>query len=639
MMEIRKQWRIVAVLVAAVLCSGRAALEAQQPESKMPRILVTPEGISAAGLAGRDYFLANESILIEACLPCGAAYAVRVDGEPVADVAAEVGGLDDVVGLVSLVRSPDPAKGLEALDTIGVDDTSVEMLLRRLVTAEGASDLLADLRRLEDLVRTELKAAEEKRDEYIQRVDDWKTRLTPLSCDSSEKGLGTAVACLTKELDDATTPVSCSEFSRAVSEANNLLKATRAHRRSLVEHPLTAFPETLKRDAEAARTRRPFVRDYLSRVSAAVAIAKQTVGNLTHVQDRELSEPFFVELERLATLAGQKVSRVSLEELAENYAVVSRAEVQSRLTDLTTLLAKKAEGCTADCSVLFELDRLSKLSVADSREELSEVVGRFNDDLRALVKGLGRYRRKSRQPKFKRSLPPVRGNHDLEVRLLESKSFSLPDLSGLDDLTAEFSDAKPAGGPTVVTEADAGKLIATGSFAVHKIRRYNIGGGLVSTSLGETDHVVRRRPKIGDDGVPVVDANGAQVTEPFIDEAGSDSYDLAAMLAIQIYAGRGMDLYPSPGAGRGLGGFLLGFSLKDSADSVFLGGFYQPMLGMQVVGGVHFGKLPNLEQGFERGDALPEGTTVAPVRDEWEEGAFLGITFDARIFKSFFAGG
>ena len=75
------------------------------------------------------------------------------------------------------------------------------------------------------------------------------------------------------------------------------------------------------------------------------------------------------------------------------------------------------------------------------------------------------------------------------------------------------------------------------------------------------------------------------------------------------------------------------------SENVYLGGIYQPTLGVQIMFGFHRGRVTTLQDGFAIGDTLSAGATEAPTRRAWEDSTFVGVVFDANVFQRLFGGG
>jgi hypothetical protein len=171
-------------------------------------------------------------------------------------------------------------------------------------------------------------------------------------------------------------------------------------------------------------------------------------------------------------------------------------------------------------------------------------------------------------------------------------------------------------------------------FELHLVWRANIVSGVLFSSIGNVDYAVRSRPKIVN-GQPVT-ANGEPVLESFVTESGRQVPAPHYFLGLNFYPWY-QDSYPGlPFRWRNAVGVLGGVAL-DKPSNFFAGINVEPVVGIDVAVGGHFGRQTVLQDGFTNGAPVDTGA-APPTRERLQPGVFLMIGFDLKIFRTIFGG-
>jgi hypothetical protein len=169
------------------------------------------------------------------------------------------------------------------------------------------------------------------------------------------------------------------------------------------------------------------------------------------------------------------------------------------------------------------------------------------------------------------------------------------------------------------------------AFEVHKTYRFNIAAGVLFSSVRQDSFTLRN--------IPGTDKNGNPVTNLFLVPTGSDHVRVDFPVFLTMYLGKPLDVFSKTTANRTHFGTALGFSTLDPGNNAYLGGFWQPRLGMDVLFGLHLGRRNVADNGvIPNVTILNPGTMTAPIHQEWKPGFFFTLGFDALTFKKLFAG-
>ncbi len=173
-------------------------------------------------------------------------------------------------------------------------------------------------------------------------------------------------------------------------------------------------------------------------------------------------------------------------------------------------------------------------------------------------------------------------------------------------------------------------------FEVHKTYRFNVGGGVMWSGLGDSEFAVRSTPRLDGNGNEIIDTSGNVTMDDNVFQSGHDDNRTELALTFTYYLGRELDLFPGRAALRPTFGISLGLGLDKPDENLFFGGVYQPTLGVQFLFGFHLGKVTVLQDGISPGQVLPSNTMDPPTRRKWETEPFIGIVFDSSIFERLF---
>lgn len=581
---------------------------------------------------------------------CTAAFRWQVDEREVAEIAPGFRGLGDVEGMLAGILAPPEAKGVVPVESATIREQTVEELLARMHTLAGVEELKQELIDEARALHRAVEALERDEREYLDLICPIQS---VSACASGRNELGGLQQKLgsvhTRIRTNHTNPqADCDDFYDHAQEVRSLLAEIQNIRRRIQSSSVIAsYPDRLVGIADALQNRLDAFKAKLRRAETAAAIALQVLNETApRGNSWEPSESFLQHLRRLReTYQLEDVSAGVLQQLAKDYAQVTLRTVNARpprprlgmhLEDLRTEISKiRQDPNRLDLDeTQAELLRLTR-SVARADEEFARQVKALHDILKSTIEALVVLDRNLQRPRASGSMGPWSANQIVTVTVFEKEGFEMPDFSSLEQIRLPAGALATQGEEAPAPEEGFVEM-ASGTFEVHKKYRFNVGIGVAGSGIGEREFGVRQVPRL-DDGDPVLDDMGDPIVDPVVFETGRDDEDLEFPLLITYYF-KPLDSFPGEAALEPHWGISLGFGLDEPDENLFLGVSYQATLGIQLVGGVHYGRRTTLQDGIEEGDVLPAGTTEAPTRREWEAGPFFSVTFDANVFRRLLKG-
>jgi hypothetical protein len=185
----------------------------------------------------------------------------------------------------------------------------------------------------------------------------------------------------------------------------------------------------------------------------------------------------------------------------------------------------------------------------------------------------------------------------------------------------------PAGNASTVTTSEFPATAGTTTaWEVHKTYRFNVAAGALFSSVRQNYFALRSVP-------------GSPTSNLYLVQTGRDRMRFDFPIFLTTYLGKPLDVYTSISANRPKFGTAVGFSTLDVTNNAYVGGFFQPHLGLDFILGLHLAKRNVPDRGIIPGvTILDPNTTTAPIHGEWKPGVFLTVGFDALTFKKLFFG-
>ena len=547
---------------------------------------------------------------------CAYDYRVEFSEQEFADADPGFRGLQEVEGLIAVGEGATPTLGDSSAGAeVEEDLSSVPALFGRIHTPERAHGvqvlLEGELKRLSDAGQKLRWEAES----YASFAAWERRRVHQIWTD------------LQSTLKDLPNAEGCSLLEVARQRFVLLQRQVAAARSEMLASPEASLPASFEGRLNQQRSRVTLVETRIKALTAAIEAALAVRGT-----DMAYQEAFLQSFKRLGeTYSGEAFPDFMLWELAEAYAAARRSDREGSLAESWGNVKRwLVETALADVVELRDETTDLRKTVMDNYGRLASKVNRVNADLRA-GRGtlLAAYRRVTQREQVW-LLPAGNSNRTVHVRILERPLLGIrervaPPLAG-------DAEADAASGPKY-------SLAASHTYEFHRFHRFNIGAGILLSGIDEQEFSVRPAPRLDELGEPVLGEGGQPLMDLVAVEAGDNSQTRELGLFVTTYFRR-QDRFPGPGAFRRALGAVFGFSLERPEDNLFLGFSYQPTLGIQVVGGLHWGRIEVLEDGIEPGvTALPFGAMEAPTREEWELEPFLGVVLDVGVFRRIFGFG
>lgn len=623
---------------------------------------------------------------------CRARYDWQIGEQEIPDIEPGFRGLGDAVGLIASVAGAPATKAAVALEAVKIEDPSFAELLKAMRSPEDVAalelEIAAEWRRLEasfeEVVEGSLRycrwidsiwgnsAADdglgadliEERREYCEWVGGILRDRPPSGV---RRAGGETVGLVGSELERLRKVLmkagglDCRSFDGYYDQGAAALAKMRRLRPRLTASRSAGFPSALARQLGDYELRLETYRNKLLRADAALETARAILADAVaeHRTGRR-SELFFIHFQRLrVAFKAEEISPELLQDLADRYERIALAGERSPIgrafdrlegaihTRLGTSAGKPAAGRFTGSSIASDVPDLENKarSLGERTERLADAftaaIAAVNDRAREMLEALkDRYEKSYEQhPRVIEGRGPWQANQVLTVKLLRTDTFGLPDLAPLaiTEVAAEAVLAAPSGSGEKDERTTDSKLLAADTFEVHRTTRWNVGAGVIATDLGERELGLRARPRLDEAGDPVLDDDDEPIEDLELVETGSDDQSLDYGLFVTYYL-RELDLFPGEDALKPAWGPAIGFSLDKPDENAFLAFAYQPTLGVQLVGGLHVGRRNAPENGIEVGNLLPAGTAETPVRREWDTAPFIGVVFDAAVFRKLFAG-
>jgi hypothetical protein len=164
---------------------------------------------------------------------------------------------------------------------------------------------------------------------------------------------------------------------------------------------------------------------------------------------------------------------------------------------------------------------------------------------------------------------------------------------------------------------------ATTAWEVHKTYRFNVGAGVLFSSAQQDYFGLRPAP--------------ADPTKELLVQTGKDNVRFDFPIFLMTYLGKPLDVYTSHSANQNKFGTAVGFSTLDVTNNAYVGGFFQPKLGLDFIFGLHLAKRNVPDNGITpKLTILDANQTTVPIHQEWKPGVFFTVGFDALTFKKLF---
>ena len=605
---------------------------------------------------------------------CGTQFRWYASEKSIPDADPGFRGLENAEGLIASVLPAPAAHGVVPLEALVIADRTVADLFQLLLSAEGAGEVEAELHSEQRAMQVTLTGLERKRKIYDRWLDkltglegqarrfwledrthtysaggilgDWEQLMLHRSqfiaetlgihCKAPQSHRNCSAAAA------SSPPITCGKFQQRVDEVNEVLSRAASVRREIQTSPEAAYPRALEADLATFFLRLEAYRGKVERTQAAAQIARKVVKESGCARISVWNEPLLKLLHRLdQTYSLDDVTTAVLREISKESWRLTCNHLSKKLKEIADELESRslqpAPGMKFPAGTLAELDERAMQLESES----SELADRFekkilalNQDLRATLRQLDQLHDRTARTVYAEAIGPWNGNHTVTVRVSQKRTFQLPDMTGLDKVVIE----QGAASTTVVEPVEDFREVASTHFEVHKLRRFNVGGGVVLSSLDEQEFAIRSTPRLDEMGAQMLSAEGTVLLDPVLVSSGTDTQRVAFALFVTWYP-RKRDLFPSPGAFKPAGGIALGFTFDQPQENILIGGVFEPTLGVQIIGGYHRGRLSVLQDGLNVDDVLPPGTSELPTRQEWDDAIFLSVAFDINIFTRLFGGG
>ncbi len=548
---------------------------------------------------------------------CDEFYRWLVEGADLPDVEPGFRGLDDAGGLIADLGIAPAAKGEPGVAAmVAPSEATVADWYSQLLTIEGATEARIGLDEDLKVLEAELKGLEGKAGKYekfsselTREFDDWIDRLEDLNWASA---------------------TSCATLSTRQGEIERIHRKFGALRRTVLGHELATLPAQLAQlTARHAASVREFERRRATLRAALAAVELQASNTGTR-------EAVLEQLKRLKAEYGDLAGTGFLREIAEAKAARQRTSAASGLKAQWKSLAELLDGEKEE-HLPVRLEKAKTLLkdsgrlVSEKVETLRAAAGKGNRSLEEAYEVLAKRRHRTRAVDDPGPLEFTTSNRVSVIRLERRDRYSPSTFDG------EAVVTLPAGtDPAPASEAPEPSFAAvdTVTYEFHKLWRFAVGAGPLLTGLGDEQFGVRQVPRLDAQGTALIDSSGNPILDPVAARIGSDSNDLDYGLFVTYYLSP-FDASSGADSTRPLG-LALGFSLDKPQDNLFVGLSYQPTLGVQLIGGAHYGRATVLQDGVLEGDVLPAGVTEAPTRQKWKVEPFLGFILEAKAFKRLF---
>lgn len=226
---------------------------------------------------------------------------------------------------------------------------------------------------------------------------------------------------------------------------------------------------------------------------------------------------------------------------------------------------------------------------------------------------------------------PNSGQASLAASVPESKGSTPATVGG------NASPASPATGETAAKdqgkgEGNPGIVVARGSFEVHEFFHANVFAAFAFSSL--KDQSIANQPTPLGCGGTTANPN----TDCFTPILNGGNHQQQVIMGLEYYL-RPRDTFPREKWPCSVHvwqcvGPMGGLSVTN-ANNWFLGGFFEPVLGVQFSGGANFGTEKTLQSPYQFG--TPSQITGAfPTYQKRTTGAFFSIGLDLGIFRTIF---
>jgi hypothetical protein len=616
------------------------------------------------------------------------------------EAGAPVRGLDDATGLIKgLPGSPAP-KGAGFLESVSISTyPDVLSILSRLRSLADLVSLKTELRLEAESIQYARKSFGEDFDKYRESVCRMTTQI--LVCATAEGGLPAKVDGADKSIQKLRneistiasgvavpkqTGTSCAtnvplpqgreiyidraQFICFVNQTNSVIEQFNALRAMIQQPPIGSAAADLLSESEELKKRIITYERKLLQVEAAIGVEKTI---FTSDQEVVLSR-----LKKLRDSYKDVVTPEDIQEIALDQKHFREGpEGKQLVLDFDVIQQGMIPNNRAQISeVRNYLTRAAK-EVQELDKSFGQRVQQVNTSLAAEIKDLYALYTKSETDTIFVQMLTWRGNTGVILGVKVSDSFKPSDLTKLESPSTTSATATPPAttssqsssvGPS--PQVDSGKSSTTAStstgssttssttdtnsqslntastttttefpvtasintaFEVHKTYRFNIAAGVLFSSVRQDNFALRSIPK--------TDSGGNPSTNLVLASTGKDHIRVDFPVFLTTYVGKPLDVFSKTTADRPHFGTAVGFSTLDVSSNAYLGGFWQPRLGFDVLFGLHLARRNVVDRGIVPNiTSLVPGTTTAPFHQEWKPGFFVTLGFDALTFKKLLAG-
>ena len=176
--------------------------------------------------------------------------------------------------------------------------------------------------------------------------------------------------------------------------------------------------------------------------------------------------------------------------------------------------------------------------------------------------------------------------------------------------------------------APSGVVVAKGDFEVHDLYRATVVAAFAFSVLQDQSIAKQAHPTACTGTAAAPDNNC------FSPVLANTSHQLEPIVGVDVYF-RKRDTYPgAPNSWYQKTGFMGAVSISPP-NSFFVGGFWEPWLGMQLAGGANIGMEKRLQSNFQFGTPV-DITSDFPTVNKQAVGAFVSAGLDLDLFRKIF---
>lgn len=181
------------------------------------------------------------------------------------------------------------------------------------------------------------------------------------------------------------------------------------------------------------------------------------------------------------------------------------------------------------------------------------------------------------------------------------------------------------------TTATTGTVVAHGEIAIHDVYRSTVVAAFAFSTVKESPQTVT--VSSGNSNGPQVPSAPCTTVSP-CSQVRSGPIHTSAIMGLMVHFGY-FDTFPhAPNRLRSRLGFFGGLSVQNVND-YYTGLAFEPINGVQIMGGGNFYRQSQLAPGFTLNDVYP-GSPTFTGRDGWSSGGYFGLALNLRIFRKVF---